>query len=734
MTVASEVSRSGPYTGNGVTTIFNYEFRILDEDHLRVILAEDGIETVLEIDSDYIVSDVGEPGGGQIALVSAPTASQTLTILRNVPFTQETDLENQGVFNAETIEAALDQAAMRDQQLSERLDRAITVPASADPGALNDLIADVLLLADRAEAIDTVAGVAADVSVVAAIDADVSTVAGIAADVSVVAANDANVSTVAGVAADVSVVAANVADVTNFSDVYQGPSAAPPVLRNNGSALQIGDLYFDTVLLALRAFKGGSDWTSPTVSSSDFANILDYGAVGDGDIANAALNAAALTAALATKKTVLIPYTADGYHFGTNTIVLGSGMNIVGENSVKLKSTTTTAFFSVTTYFHESGVSGVTIDGSGCGAASSMFRFRTDLGVVYRVRFDRITFENCYEVFGDVSSVSNYIVDARFTNIRILNAQGRSIKFLRSRGFFFWENIQHDHGLNTGPITWIDGYFDDAIGLEIKRWDCSAGNIVTPSYQPGAWGLYIENSVSIWLERVEVDSTSGNGIGLKNVRFPRMNFCSAFGNLGNQINLDGCYEATISNSNVTGAHGFDGDGGGAGFTLQGCYKSSVTNIDITNCSASALVVNDCSKLAISDVVVYDNTGYAYALLGTSDRVTLDNGVFDNNTAGTVLDTASGTKNRITNIVGYNPVGAANPAATVGASPWTYTAGRSPETLYLSATTSITQVTQGGVSILPQATPANGNLSVSLGPNESVVITYTGTLAAKKMVH
>ena len=140
MTVPSETNRSGPYNGNGSTTVFGYGFRIVDEDHLRVIRTSAlGVETVLAIDTDYIVSDVGEPAGGQIACTVAPASGETITILRNIPFVQETDLENQGAYYAETVEDALDLAAMRDQQLSEEVGRAIKVPASYDGGASLDL-------------------------------------------------------------------------------------------------------------------------------------------------------------------------------------------------------------------------------------------------------------------------------------------------------------------------------------------------------------------------------------------------------------------------------------------------------------------------------------------------------------------------------------------------------------------------------------------------------------------
>lgn len=180
MTVASEVSRSGPYNGNGVTTVFDYDFRIVNEAHLKVIRADaDGNETVLVLGADYTVSGVGADEGSITASV-APAIGLTITILRNVPLTQETDLENQGPYFAETVEAAFDLAAMRDQQLQEQLTRAVLIPASEDDpdGSLSAQLAqDITRLAQSADEIDTVA----------AIEDDVVTVAGIAGDVALLA-------------------------------------------------------------------------------------------------------------------------------------------------------------------------------------------------------------------------------------------------------------------------------------------------------------------------------------------------------------------------------------------------------------------------------------------------------------------------------------------------------------------------------------------------------------------
>lgn len=184
MTVASENFRAGPYNGNGSTTVFSYGFRILSESHIRVVLGREGsVDAELLLGSNYTVSGVGAPGGGSITVLSAPSVGETITILRDVPFTQDTDLENQGAYYAETVENALDLLTMRDQQLQEQLDRAIKAPASSDGEGteFNDqLVADVTRLAKSADAIDVLADVAEDIPAVAGISESVSVVAGIA--------------------------------------------------------------------------------------------------------------------------------------------------------------------------------------------------------------------------------------------------------------------------------------------------------------------------------------------------------------------------------------------------------------------------------------------------------------------------------------------------------------------------------------------------------------------------
>lgn len=133
MTVPSEIARSGPYVGNGVTTSFAYTFRILAAAHLRVTTVDGaGVESVLTLGADYSVTDVGNAAGGSVILTAPLANGLQLVITRNVPRTQETDLENQGAFLAEVIETALDKAIMLIQQGNEVDARTVTLPITSE--------------------------------------------------------------------------------------------------------------------------------------------------------------------------------------------------------------------------------------------------------------------------------------------------------------------------------------------------------------------------------------------------------------------------------------------------------------------------------------------------------------------------------------------------------------------------------------------------------------------------
>ncbi|MBB3393308.1 hypothetical protein FHT82_006102 [Rhizobium sp. BK275] len=178
MTISSEVNRSGPYDANGITTAFEYKFKILEPQHLQVIHTDSsGTDSILMLDADYTVTGIGNDGGGSALITPAPAEGSRITLLLDVPFTQETDLENQGAYYAETVEQALDLIVMRLQQLKERAARAITIPPSFDSATIDKLIADVLALSNKGDALEAVAAVSHYLEAVADLADDIPDVA-----------------------------------------------------------------------------------------------------------------------------------------------------------------------------------------------------------------------------------------------------------------------------------------------------------------------------------------------------------------------------------------------------------------------------------------------------------------------------------------------------------------------------------------------------------------------------
>ena len=93
----------------------------------------------------------------------------------------------------------------------------------------------------------------------------------------------------------------------------------------------------------------------------------------------------------------------------------------------------------------------------------------------------------------------------------------------------------------------------------------------------------------------------------------------------------------------------------------------------------------------------------------------NNNIHDNNVAGgsiTIVGTASVARNN----PGFNPQGAATIAVT--ASPFTYTAGPTPETVYISGGT-VSIVAKNAITLFTAT-----NCNVNLEPHESLTVTYS----------
>lgn len=167
MSLESSISKA-VFQGNGATVEFPFAFTVWNATEIKVqVTGPDGVIQDVTAQCSVLLSESGgtvtyAPGGTPLP------SGYTLVILRNMPFLQDVKLITGTRFDPAVIEEALDRATAERQQLLEKVDRAVVVPAdSANPP---EELADQLFEArDQAEA---AAGEAADYGAEARTQAD----------------------------------------------------------------------------------------------------------------------------------------------------------------------------------------------------------------------------------------------------------------------------------------------------------------------------------------------------------------------------------------------------------------------------------------------------------------------------------------------------------------------------------------------------------------------------------
>lgn len=138
MTISTNKSTTLPLPGNGVNKQFDFDFKTLDSTHIEVWF-KDGDAGSVKLTTNYTVTlnaDQDNNPGGNVTYPDtgdALTASQFVTILRAMPFTQETlDVAEGQAFSAPVVETGLDLATMERQELYEKIERTLTVVPGED--------------------------------------------------------------------------------------------------------------------------------------------------------------------------------------------------------------------------------------------------------------------------------------------------------------------------------------------------------------------------------------------------------------------------------------------------------------------------------------------------------------------------------------------------------------------------------------------------------------------------
>jgi hypothetical protein len=142
--------------GNGSTTVFNFSFVADNPSTIQVIYTDaNGVQTILSSGLYTLVINAVPVGGlwgigGTVTypLVGSPILSGTsLTILRDVPYTQSVSIANQGAFYPQAVEQGLDLLELQIQQVQGATASAIQAPPA--DGVINMTLPAAAARADK---------------------------------------------------------------------------------------------------------------------------------------------------------------------------------------------------------------------------------------------------------------------------------------------------------------------------------------------------------------------------------------------------------------------------------------------------------------------------------------------------------------------------------------------------------------------------------------------------------
>lgn len=223
MTVTNTTRYAGPYIGNGTTSVFPFVFKVFAATDINVLLTTTslGTSTTLTLNTDYTVSlnaNQDTNPGGSVTLLSGNLASGFSLLIRSVVLaTQSVALTNQGGFYPDVINDALDRGIIIDQQQNDRDNRAIRV-ASNELGGNGLVLPPAIDRAGQYLAFDSTGNV-----------------------------------DIGGAVPD---------------QRYYGSKASDPSTRNDGTAMQAGDLYYNVTANVMKVYTG-SAWATVTSQPTD---------------------------------------------------------------------------------------------------------------------------------------------------------------------------------------------------------------------------------------------------------------------------------------------------------------------------------------------------------------------------------------------------------------------------------------------------------------------------------
>ena len=170
-----------------------------------------------------------------------------------------------------------------------------TVTNQNNINAVNSNSANINAVATNITNVNNVNSNSANINITAGIDTEITNVSGISSAISavdsnstninavnanstninLVATNNTNVTNVGSNIASINTAATNLADINAFANIYLGPQSSAPTQDPDGSALDLGDLYFDTASNTMKVYSSGG-WIAAGSAVNGTANRFEY--------------------------------------------------------------------------------------------------------------------------------------------------------------------------------------------------------------------------------------------------------------------------------------------------------------------------------------------------------------------------------------------------------------------------------------------------------------------------
>lgn len=127
LSASAQVSRTA---GNGTTTVFAYSATLWAASELLVYLVSSaGVATLKTITTHYTLSTSTFPATSlNVTMLTAPAVGETLVLIRSQALSQALDLVTADPMPSDLIERRFDILVGMIQNLSEKIDRALTLP------------------------------------------------------------------------------------------------------------------------------------------------------------------------------------------------------------------------------------------------------------------------------------------------------------------------------------------------------------------------------------------------------------------------------------------------------------------------------------------------------------------------------------------------------------------------------------------------------------------------------